>query len=492
MLRDRFFVLTKKNLEGVKDFGWVAASQFFTAISRFLILAFGARELSATQFGDFAFFVALSLVVGNLAELGFGRILVRFVGVAAGAGDDASAKRYCSMLFQLKLLLSIPVLVFGLTATYIFRGSHDTSTAQWAILVGVVSSFGPLVASVFQVQGKFREYFFCYCVDPLRFICLLSISFSGNLSLQVVYCIYLFSPLVVGILLPFANAPLGSFGTKPVWTAYLPILKFGKWLMLITLLESLWQRLDVLMLQGLAGPGAVGQYSAVYMFMGVAALMSGSISTMVYPRMAESQGRNASADLAKQYVGSTRIVAQIAIPCVAGIAAIGPRLVQVLLGSKYQEGAHLFPWLAVYGAFLVLQSNTGAVFFAIGRPALNFYWILFLVISGLVGNFIFIPIFGPVGAAAVLGVSTAMGAVLAWSLIATNLGVWPDFKQIAYILFKSGLLYLAVRWIPLPAAGIVDILLRTCIATLAYILATLLLSTHFSASGKTSIPNVLE
>jgi O-antigen/teichoic acid export membrane protein len=450
------------------ELGWVGASQLLTAMARFLILTIVARSLPPETFGSFAFFAGVALVIANLTELGLGRTLVRFVGVARGSADATLAKEYYGIALKIKTILSLLIFITGIILIRFTQTSHSLSLVRWALAVGLVTSFSPFIASIFQVQGRFQQYFLAYCVDPIRLASISILLICGTFSLRSLLYVYLLSPAVLALLWPAAGLGLDVFFHRTSGSTYKLLLSFGKWLFLIALLESLWQRLDILMLESLGGPLEVGIYSGAYMFMGVAALVTASVGTVIYPRMAEAHGRNDATELAIQYVASTNVLAYLGLPIVLGVTALSPELLHIVLGNSYSAGVKLFPWLAVYGLFSVLQMNGGAVFFAVGKPAAGFYILLFLVVSGVIGNLWCIPRWHAEGAAAVLGVTTMLAALQSWIAVAFFINAWPDFKAIRLLFLSAGLMYLAVRFIPLPFSDLSELALRTVIGMVVY------------------------
>ncbi len=442
------------------DLGWVGTSQALTSSARFLILVVVARTLSPQLFGKFAFFTSLSLVITNLSELGLGRTAVRFVGEFRGKHDMKTAEGFCAAVLKSKIFLSVCVLGIGLVGTWFTKSWSDISIVRWALATGLVASFGPLLAFIFLAQDRFQHYFGAYSIDPLRFLVVLVLLAGSGITVHRLFCVYLLSPAILLFLWPAVGLNLRHLFQPTSLLTYTRLWTFGKWLILITLLESLWQRLDVLMLEALGGGNDVGIYTAAYMFMGVAALVSTSIATVIYPRMAIANGQKNISEVANQYIGATNVTAFLGLPCVFGVTAIAPELVQTILGRSYSTSVELFPWLAVYAIFMILQMNTGAVLFAIGRPSLNFCWLLFLVLSSLVGNLYFIPHHHALGAAAVLATTTALGTVFSWSAVASCVRVWPDFKKLGLLFISSVVMYLVVRSIPLPSFGASGLALR--------------------------------
>ncbi len=215
--------------------GWVGASQVLTAAARFLILVIVARTLSPSECGSFAFFVGCALVVGNLAELSLGRTLVRFVGVAHGEQNPALAKQFSVAVLQTKILLSVPILAIGLIAIGFARTSLNASLGLCALAVGLLTSFGPLVASVFQVQGRFRQYFLAYSIDAVRFAAILGLLILGRVTVRNLLFVYLVSPVVLALLWPAMGLKLGALIEATSVATYRHLWTFGKWIFLIPL-----------------------------------------------------------------------------------------------------------------------------------------------------------------------------------------------------------------------------------------------------------------
>jgi len=451
------------------ELGWVSASQLFTATGRFSILLLVARTLPPDSFGRFSFFVGLSLVIGNVTELGLGRTLVRFAGSARGRSEFALAREYSGAILKVKMALSIAILLLGLVLLYEVRHLSDFPLMTVALVTGLLTSFSPFVASMFQVQGRFREYFCAFLIDPIRLFAVLVLCSLHSVTMQRLLYIYVFSPLLLVWLVPWTGLTLRDLASFTAPSTYERLWGFGKWLFLVALLESVWQRLDVLMLEGLSGPHDVGIYSGAYMFMGVAALVAASVGTVIYPRMAEAHGRNDIADVARQYVTSTDVLAYLGLPCVLGIAALGPLLVKTILGPSYLAAASLFLWLAIYGIFFLLQMNVGAVLFAIGKPQLCFYILLFEVSAGTFGNLCFIPRWHAHAAAAVLAVSTLCTALLSWTVVALCIGAWPNFKRIGMLVIAACVMYVFVRFTPVPLGNESELAVRVLIGVCAYL-----------------------
>lgn len=459
--------------------GWVGSSQIASSGSRLVVLVLAARMMRPAQFGEFAFFLSSMLVVASLAELNLGRTLVRFLAVSKSWEDVEAGKKLTAAILQAKLILTVPMLLIGLLVAW--QGRPGKWLVFWAVVAGVSTSFGPLLAAIFQVQGRFRLYFFAYSIELVRLVAVVFFGLIGFVSVKSLVFLYVLSPLSLVFLWPATGYRLRELLQPVPRATYEALWGFGKWVFLIALFDSLWQRIDVLMLEALSGPAAVGIYSGVYMFMGVAAVVSTSVTTLIYPKMAEAHGRLGLADLVSQYRRSGTAAAFLGLPCVFGIAALAPGLVRTVIGEAYLPGLLLLPWFCVYGVFLILQMNTGAVFWAVGQPALSLVWSVLLVVSSAIGNLLLIPHWGAGGAAAALAASCVLAAGFSWGGVASCVGAWPDFRQIGQFLIGAGVMYAAVRFIPLPSTGATDLGVRIVLGVLVYCVAIKVLRGTVSA-----------
>lgn len=450
----------------IGQLGWVGASQISTASSRLAVSILVARLLPPDQFGRFVFFASCTLVVTSLAELNLGRTLLRFLAVSNGQQNANAGNEVAAAVFQAKLVLTAPILAIGVGVALL--SALANSLVLWALIAGVLASFGPLMAAVFQLLGKYRSYFLAYSVDFVRLAVVVVLALFGLISLKAVVLVYIVSPMPLAILWPGIGYRWKELLQPASRATYEALWTFGKWIIPIALFDALWQRIDVLMLEAMSGPGSVGIYSGAYMFMGVAALVSTSVTTLVYPRMAEAHGKESAAQVARHYRQSGNVAAYLGMPCVFGIAALAPALIRTLIGEAYLPGLKLLPWFCVYGIFLILQMNTGAVFWAVGKPGLSLCWGLILIVTSVTGNLLLIPGRQAEGAAIVLAASAILAGLFSWGGVALCVGVWPDFRRIGYYLFSAALVYGAVRFIPLPSSGIEDIGIRIAIGVVVY------------------------
>jgi lipopolysaccharide exporter len=144
------------------------------------------------------------------------------------------------------------------------------------------------------------------------------------------------------------------------------LLSFSKWLLLNNVLGLLKERLSDFTIGRLAGPAALGVYNVTYEFSNLPTTQIGApINRALLPGFAKLDESSA---LQSAYRNAMGMLAIVAIPAAAGIMAVAPYFIPVVLGSKWLDGVPLMEVLAISGAFLMFQASICSVLIARGYP----------------------------------------------------------------------------------------------------------------------------
>lgn len=178
--------------------------------------------------------------------------------------------------------------------------------------------------------------------------------------------------LVAGIIASQATSVVLSYAMHPyrptlTLSARKELFRFSAWLMINNLLGFLWNRSSDFIVGKLAGARVLGLYSISYEMSSLATTeITAAISRAVYPgyaKMAEDL-----AVLRQSYLNVLGITALAVIPLGAGLSALAPQFVHVVLGEQWVASVPAVRLLAISGAVSALQSNAGYVLLALGRP----------------------------------------------------------------------------------------------------------------------------
>jgi len=156
------------------------------------------------------------------------------------------------------------------------------------------------------------------------------------------------------------------------------------------------------------GAGEVGIYSIGYRISESSILLITSLYAFAFNPVAiiiwEKQGRKASQEFL--YRG-TRYLLLLCIPAVVGISVLGEPVVNVLAAPEYYEGAKVIPLVALGGLFLGLQQRFSAGLSFYKKTHLLMFCIIAAGLLNLGLNFVLIPKYGYIAAAATTLVSYA-------------------------------------------------------------------------------------
>ena len=172
--------------------------------------------------------------------------------------------------------------------------------------------------------------------------------------------------IVAGVLLSYA------------WQSYRPtfsiaargeLVHFSKWLFLNNTVDFFNNKLADFVIGRMAGPHALGLYNISYEVSSLpTSELAAPVNRAVFPGYAK-MAANISI-LRKEFLNVLAMIMLLVLPAGAGIMATANLLVPVVLGPNWTDAVIVIQVLAIYGICAGVQTNTGIMFIALGRPDL--------------------------------------------------------------------------------------------------------------------------
>ena len=227
---------------------------------------------------------------------------------------------------------------------------------------------------------------------------------------------------------------------RPVWRFSIEVAKelvgYGKHVLGGGLLLFATTNLDNVFVSRTLGVGSLGFYTLAYSIANMPAThVADVLGRVLFPALVQM-----SDDLErvrKNYIRSLKVLAFFTFPLLAGLAAIAPVFVPVVLGEKWLPMTAALSILAVFGAIRVLSGATGSLLLALGKPRIIFYTgITGLILQvGWLSYFLVYLGLGVTGAALAVSLGSLMNAVVVFGFvqafmnfsyrrIALNIGRW--------------------------------------------------------------------
>jgi O-antigen/teichoic acid export membrane protein len=439
---------TLKKSTFLKNFWQVSFFQLINSGSAFLVNVLVARWVGPEAFGNFYYYLSISIVATILFDFGLTRTLLRYSSHHQALGETHAKKQYYLAVLKLKTILGVVIL--GLSFPVVLWWGGDL---RWPLLLGLITglavSYSQLFSAVAQTESDYRDYNLVLSFNTFRLLLVALAAGVGILTLGSLYFIFMAAPLLL-IVLP--GLRLGKSlaqsdqPTEPHF--YANLIRFGKWMIVLAVLETLYQRLDVVMVRSLTSPVAAGYYSAGLAFFGLVYMLPTYSAALIYPQMVESESRGDQAALAGQFQFSTDLMAVIAIPLALGLWAVSPDVVRLFLGERFALAQPLFKYFAVSTMIWSCHLNTGAVLMAKDKPQWITGTVGIVLVAGVVGNWLLIPRFGIAGAGMALCFSMAVSLVLYWSILKIKFNLFPNLKHIAIYLVAGMGMAGCVRLLP--------------------------------------------
>lgn len=369
-----------------------------------------ARSLGPAAFGIFSLSVAVSTLVGDIADFGTNTGIVRFVGKYARR-DPSCALQFLKLGLGIKLVIGLGIAILGyflapFVAGEIFQKA-DLTTLLRIVFMGVLGILlFTFTTAGLQAYQKFWQwsglFIFTNLLRLAVTLALIAINAANTTSVLITYISLPFLGFLVGSFF----LPLKSSLSQPVKIHVLSdFLGYNKWVAVSTLIAAISARLDVFISARLISETELGIYSASNQLVQVVPQLVGALGTVIAPKMAEM-----SAESFPKYFKKTQILVLI----IAFLGLLGIPVAQLaiplLYGSEYAGSISIFAVLLVAMlVFLISLPVHMAVYYYYGFPKLFFYIGLGHLMINLFLGWFMIERFGGMGAALTVFTGTLFG-----------------------------------------------------------------------------------
>lgn len=147
------------------------------------------------------------------------------------------------------------------------------------------------------------------------------------------------------------------------------LFHFSKWMFISNILNFLNHRSADFIVGKIVGTHGLGVFTISYELSNLPTTeLAAPINRAVFPGYAKIAENRAN--LREAFCKVIGVLALFALPAGLGIALLAEPIVQVVLGPKWLEAIPLIQLLAIYGSIMVLSTNTGFVYLALGKPRL--------------------------------------------------------------------------------------------------------------------------
>lgn len=384
------------------SFAFNAAAAFIrqgvaTAL-RLLILVLVTRVYGPAGAGIYAVASLIPTMLVAFSSLGIGQSNIFYL--ASGRVAPRMAWR---VTLQLAAVISVLGLLVG-SCVILFLGDRWFPDVPPKLLWTALLSYPFLlllgfVASILQGLGRFRQLNAVLIFHPLvNLLVVFLLVISGNRDVGLLLVGYLAGALVAFIFARLVLQPylVGGEGVDSLGY-HKRVLNYGYKAQFSNVLSLVNYKIDILLVSALSGGGAAGIYVVAVQMAEKLWLYSQAVSTVLLPKLSRlhregTEGAEITPVVVRWVVWGTLFLALI-------LALLGGYLITTVFGVEFKTAyvplLVLLPGVILGAGARILANDLSAR----GRPELDLYTAVVVLIINVIGNLYAIPRFGLVGAA---------------------------------------------------------------------------------------------
>ena len=369
-----------------------------TVISAVALILF-SRFMGPTEFGLFsAAFAAMQIVV-RLSDLGTNMAAERAIARVAGK-DDKLSDRLMRVALWFKLAsFTLSVAIAWLLSPWIsstLLHIDNVGLIRTAFVLALGTIFVEYSTIVFQSTNRFAmvaRITIAQAVGKLIFG--LIFIWQGMLHATEGLLIYGLLP-GIGAILGWTKNPLSSFSLPSTWRKDLGIiLKVAKWTAIAAIAATLADNIDTLLVQSFMSSYDTGIWSGAVRIATFASVLGWSVGAVLNIRVAKYHDKehlNAYLNKAWKVALAIFVVLALSIP----FSALA---INLTIGSAYLSGTLPLQILIIAAGLSGAAAPFVALFYLFDRPEYYAYTGIIQTAILIIGDLVFIPQYGLIGAA---------------------------------------------------------------------------------------------
>jgi O-antigen/teichoic acid export membrane protein len=371
-----------------------------------------SRGLGPELLGQYTAVVVLPATLVVFLSMGANVSVIHLVGSGRMELDDAVAGILLHTV--LTSVLIVPPILFGiLHVDARWVGQAPQAAQQFGVALIPISMLAVHGAALLQGEGRIKQYSVVSVLGPLLGATVLALPFAiHRVTLAVALAAWAVTQLAA-VVLTWRLLGVGSWSkVGSGWRALQLLVQSGAMPYVANVMGFLSRRADVFLVAGLAGPNALGKYALAFMIAELLWYAASAAGTSLAPSIAraeESERRDITPLVARV------VVALLTAGCLVTLL-LDDWIVPAVFGRQFTGSIpaleFLLPGILAAGVEKVIAGDLVGR----GRTGITAASAVVAVVSNLALNFILIPRFGIVGAAAASSLAYGAAALLTLTL----------------------------------------------------------------------------
>lgn len=382
----------------------IVSSDAVVRVSNFVIYAMIARYSGALEFGQLSLALSLFFSFQVLASLGQRAHVIRDIARQRNGSDDrvtstglnaALAAAGIGSVFAL-IPLGLLILAFG--------WDRQTITVMLVVFTGLLPASLTQVTHGF-LQGLERMRLIAYATVPLHAgkALVAAVLIVNGAPIGVVAAVFAVTNwLVFAVEFMFVRGQVDKVGPMPPISAIRESAERGRSFLGVEMTLAINSLTPVLVVSAILGQESVGILGAAQQAVVPLALVINSLVRVAFPAMCRifEQGKDATRLIV---VNLTELIMNLIMPVVVTVSVFSQTLAELLYdGGEFESAADLLQLIVWWSVVNVMTTVMGQTLWATDKERMSLRIALWATSIGLVGNLVFVSLFGVNGVAATM------------------------------------------------------------------------------------------
>lgn len=411
-----------------------------------LLVIYAARQLGTDGFGTYSLVLSLLGIFYIITDFGLGTLTTRDL-----ARDTGEEPKYLGNLLLMRLGLSA-VAALGMVGTtlVLHYPAEVVVLASVAALSLFFTSNVDTCTAIFNAHERMEIPALVSVMATMLRVGISLGALAAGGGILVLMWVYTIASAAQFVLLSWVLQQYAKIQWKLDLGFWKRLLEQAYPLALANLFWVLYFRIDTVMLASFAGEKAVGLYNAAYRLLEFTLIVPAYYGGAIFPVISASQSVNPQRFLLI-YRRSIKYMLVASLPMALGVAALAPKMIEVLYGQAYAASVPVLFILMWCLVIISVNSINIPYLIAMNRQK-TVTWITLTSMLVKVGiNLWAIPRYGLLGAAWVTIFSEIANIILFWTVLYKPLDlklkmVRHAFKPVLAGALMYGILKLVPGW----------------------------------------------
>lgn len=384
----------------------IQVSAMLFGLGGFMILT---RSLSKADFGAWVLF----LTITGLIEVARNALIQNALVKHLIASEKEEHGRINTASLVINILLTIGSALLLLLLSIPLSEWLNSPELAYLLRVYVITTLVLIPFSqsefVHQANFDFRGVFFGHFVRLGALFSYILFCFVAGVQMEIANLIWAHCLAAAGgaITLSFFARRYFAFSAKIDWEWVKKLFNYGKYVFGTGISSIILNSIDSWMIAAILGGSsvtrgqqAVATYNAALRITNLVQVPTNAAAQMVFPQSAKRIKTEGKAGAKFLYEKSVGVLLSMIIPGIIFVLLIPEFLIKLVAGAEYLDAVPILQITMLYGLFMPFGRQFGIILDSIGKPKINFYFILFSAGLNVVLNYIFITSLNSVEGAA--------------------------------------------------------------------------------------------